>query len=512
MNSKNAAATSDPFAWTKRSHLDALHGFARAGALVIILTAACVLVGWRFDIDILKSVLPAWATMKVNTACGLLATGCALWLLHTQPGAKARLLARALGVFVAALGAITLSEDVFNIDLGLDQLLAQDGGITDTLHPGRMASVTAVSFFFIGAALFTLQSGSAALRNWTNWLAAPALFVSALAIVGYFYGVVSLYSLRPFSSMAAHTAMAFFIASASIMAANPTRGVGKLLLSGTAGGMVARRLLPTLPFALLALGWVSLQGERAGLYRDEFAVALIVLLAIAVCGFAILSTGATLHRVDVARRRREAEIVDLNEGLERRVEERTHELEQLSDELKAANDALEELSLHDALTGLANRRFFDAYLGGQIALARRSQQTLALVLIDVDSFKLYNDQYGHLVGDECLKSVAAALRSCCRRPADMAARYGGEEFALILPDTDLVGAARIAEAARAAVAHLKIPHAAIGSIVSVSGGVAVSVRNVDCNAAQLVVAADKRLYMAKNAGRNRMISAHAEAA
>jgi diguanylate cyclase (GGDEF)-like protein len=198
------------------------------------------------------------------------------------------------------------------------------------------------------------------------------------------------------------------------------------------------------------------------------------------------------------------------------IENATHyaRLAQLSAALSTANTALELLSLKDGLTDLANRRFFDTYLAAQVAVARRHKRTLALVLCDVDAFKAYNDHYGHQAGDECLKRVATALRSCCRRPADMAARYGGEEFAMILPDTELIGAAQIAEAARDAVAQLKIPHAhsAAAPYVSISGGVAVLLRKIDITTQQLITAADQTLFQAKHLGRNRMISVQAEAA
>jgi diguanylate cyclase (GGDEF)-like protein len=173
--------------------------------------------------------------------------------------------------------------------------------------------------------------------------------------------------------------------------------------------------------------------------------------------------------------------------------------------LSVANKSLEQLSLHDGLTSLANRRFFDTYLARQVAIAHRQKRTLSLIMCDVDAFKAYNDHYGHQACDESLKQVAAALQSCCRRPADMVARYGGEEFAIILPDT---------EAARSAVARLNIAHAhsPAASYVSISGGVAVLLGKGDLTPQQLTAAADQSLFEAKHSGRNRMVSAPAEAA
>ncbi|MBI2749694.1 MAG: GGDEF domain-containing protein [Burkholderiales bacterium] len=183
------------------------------------------------------------------------------------------------------------------------------------------------------------------------------------------------------------------------------------------------------------------------------------------------------------------------------------QLVQVSVELRAANTALAQLSRHDGLTGLANRRSLDEYLSEQTALASRHQRMLTLVMCDVDHFKAYNDHYGHQAGDDCLRLVATALKSCCARPADMAARYGGEEFTLILPDTDAAGGTQVAESARQAVVRLKIPHAhsSTGTLVSISCGVAVLRHDTGMTAQELITAADRCLYQAKHAGRNRVV-------
>jgi diguanylate cyclase (GGDEF)-like protein len=183
-------------------------------------------------------------------------------------------------------------------------------------------------------------------------------------------------------------------------------------------------------------------------------------------------------------------------------------LAEVHEALVRSNRSLEHLSLHDSLTSLANRRHFDAYLDRQAALSRRHRRELALALFDLDDFKAFNDYFGHQAGDECLTRIAEALKSCSRRPADLAARYGGEEFALILPETDLAGAVQIAETAREAVARLAIraPPGASRPIMTMSGGVAALEGGEDGSPQSLVAAADGALFEAKRRGRDRVVS------
>ena len=190
------------------------------------------------------------------------------------------------------------------------------------------------------------------------------------------------------------------------------------------------------------------------------------------------------------------------------VAERTGELEHSNRQLADSNARLAQLSNTDGLTGVSNRRAFDAALEAAWARAMRGGEPLALALVDVDHFKLYNDTYGHQDGDRCLQMVATALEAQCRRPDDMAARYGGEEFALLLPLNDEAGALRLADDARAAVAALHMPHAVSShGIVTVSIGVAFLTPLPGQSSELLLRRADQALYNAKRSGRNRVTSA-----
>lgn len=176
-----------------------------------------------------------------------------------------------------------------------------------------------------------------------------------------------------------------------------------------------------------------------------------------------------------------------------------------ADALETANRELEALSRTDGLTGLANRRWFDSMLAHEWERAARMGTTLALLAIDVDDFKRYNDQYGHSAGDECLKAVARALEGNARSGMDLVARPGGEEFALLLPVTGLDEATDIAERVRLAVAEAtQSPAFALPRPATVSIGVASAMPSEGGTPSAILDEADRALYRAKTAGRNRV--------
>jgi diguanylate cyclase (GGDEF)-like protein len=169
---------------------------------------------------------------------------------------------------------------------------------------------------------------------------------------------------------------------------------------------------------------------------------------------------------------------------------------------------LEDLSFKDGLTGIANRRRFDTLVGQEWDAAYRSGRPISVILIDIDFFKQYNDHYGHIQGDECLRRVAVALKAGATRPRDFLARYGGEEFVLVLPETDAKGAEAVAARCREAVAEAKIAHerSSVAPMVTISLGVGTITPAATDRALGFIEAVDKRLYRAKQRGRNALVA------
>lgn len=182
-------------------------------------------------------------------------------------------------------------------------------------------------------------------------------------------------------------------------------------------------------------------------------------------------------------------------------------------ELKRYRDCLENLSATDGLTGIPNRRQFDETFDREWQRARRNHTSLSLILMDIDLFKDYNDHYGHLAGDDCLRQLARVLAECIRRPTDLIARYGGEEFACLLPDTDVKGAAWLGNQMLEKVNALHVPHAhsAVADHVTLSLGAATLIPVVGQPAFELIRRADECLYASKRHGRNQISTAAEDA-
>ena len=188
----------------------------------------------------------------------------------------------------------------------------------------------------------------------------------------------------------------------------------------------------------------------------------------------------------------------------REYDQKLAELEELQQELEETNEQLLMLSATDGLTGLVNKRKFEAIFSDEWQRASRAEKYMAVIMLDIDCFKMYNDTFGHQLGDDCLRRVAASLKEMNLRHIDKIARIGGEEFAVILPETDAQGAMLVAERLREAIAALQIPHneASGHPWVTASFGISAVIPHRKLNPSVLMDTADKALYASKHKGRN----------
>jgi diguanylate cyclase (GGDEF)-like protein len=286
-------------------------------------------------------------------------------------------------------------------------------------------------------------------------------------------------------------------------------------LSGIAWGLCGYFVLKASPLAMVvtitAIQAMTMGGALTlGAFLPAFLAfalpAILPLICVLAYGggtsnyvLALYSVIFTLLVIGIAKR--------LNNTL-RQVWQLTFEKEDLVIEVSKAHDLQAKLANTDGLTGISNRRRFDEVLEKEYGRLSRSDTPLSMLLLDVDHFKAFNDTYGHVAGDECLKRIAKLVENRLNRSSDLAARYGGEEFAGILPDTDSTGAIQLAELIRSEVESLQIPHKTSSTTdhVTVSLGV-VTLTSPGCRTStDMVASADKCLYRAKSDGRNRVAS------
>ncbi len=292
---------------------------ARYAGVGVLLAGVLVMIGWLLDIEALKSIVPGLATMKFNTALGFALAGSALLLLHRGQRRGAQIGA---GV-VALIGLLTLAEYVFGTNIGLDEWLVQDTRST-AQYPGRMSPATALGLCLLGSSLALL-----ARRRWVllaQTMALVAAFIALLAVIGYLYGVESLYRISTYSSVVLHTALTLLALSFGVLSLYPAQGILTVITSDSAGGLLARRLLPAAVLLPPLLGWVRLLGQEAGLYDTRFGLSLFALSNVVVFSLLVMRTARTLHQVDRERALAVDALQRVNEELERRVEERTQQL------------------------------------------------------------------------------------------------------------------------------------------------------------------------------------------
>jgi diguanylate cyclase (GGDEF)-like protein len=327
-------------------------------------------------------------------------------------------------------------------------------------------------------------------------LSAGAVAAVVLRLLGPWRAAEQLLALVSLAACVVYVAAGVMALRRGYLPARTYLAASGVLIAGTAAYVLHF-------LGLLPEGFLTLHGPQVGSALE------VVVLAVALG-----------DRINVLRREKEAAEAAVRRGLELEVQERTADLtrqndalEQARQEAEGANRQLQEqnarltrISFFDQLTGVSNRRHFEAVLDAEWRRCARTGQPLAVLLIDVDYFKSYNDHFGHLAGDECLRRVAGALARGSRRAGDFVARFGGEEFVVVLPDTNDVGAGAKAEALRRAVEAMKIPQAPAAAlpVVTISVGVAGGWPDVGGTPSSIVAEADRALYTAKHKGRNRV--------
>jgi diguanylate cyclase (GGDEF)-like protein len=236
------------------------------------------------------------------------------------------------------------------------------------------------------------------------------------------------------------------------------------------------------------------KGKRVIYFTEESLRSTLLYSTIILLGLILL---ISLYWVNKFRK--------LSKKLEFDVKQRTQELHDTNKLLRKANAELEKISMVDELTLISNRRSFDVAFQKSWEISTRERQPLALIMIDIDNFKFFNDTYGHLAGDQCLKSVAEVIKNVVKRTGDLVARFGGEEFIVMLLNTTEEGAIIVAEDMRKKIEDLRIKNAAADSVITISLGVAAVIPNDSMRSDDLINAADKALYKAKKDGRNKVV-------
>jgi PAS domain S-box-containing protein len=270
-----------------------------------VLSGFAILAGWLFDIPALRYAPRGTIVPKANAAAGFLLCGASLWLSGREE-LRRRIppVVEALAGLAAILGALTLCEHLFGWELGIDQMLAREApGAVKTLSPGRMAPNAALNLVLLGISLVLLQRRRAGTAAAVSTVAAGT--VSLLGLMGYAYAVETTHGLVAASNIAFQTALGFLILSAGLLIALGDRGLLPVLDGATAGGAMARVLLPAVVVVLPVLGWLRLEGERRGFYGEGFGLALMVTLAVLLLTVVVLRNAGTINRTDAIRKRAE---------------------------------------------------------------------------------------------------------------------------------------------------------------------------------------------------------------
>ncbi|XID74430.1 diguanylate cyclase [Alkanindiges sp. WGS2144] len=466
------------------------------GAVALMcLPSLMVLYGWLFSWSFLLWLFPSVISMKANSAVGFLLTSAALCMFLKRKPLYQKT-QRIIALVLILLGVSTWYEYMAHVDLPyLDDLFVQKQLLQSPLNEmsifvSRMSPLSTVNWILIGASLYLLTYRNYQILNFARLLVVPIIVTSIMVLIGYAYGVRDLYRFGFYNPLSPLSAVLFILLSVSLLFMHAERGFMRLFVGKTLGSRMARGLLPTLIVIFISIGWLGRQGSAMGWYNSQFETSILIFLTLLLSSCLIIWQARAQHGQELLRQRAQHALELSHLQLEKKVERRTYELQQLTKELEA-------LSLTDSLTKLPNRRAFEQRMDIEWQRSLRYGSPLSVMVLDVDHFKRFNDDFGHQTGDHVLSQVGALLAETVRG-IDFACRYGGEEFVVILPNSSLKDALPIAERVREQVAQYpweKRP-------VTVSIGLASFGQQQ--SAQELINDADQALYQAKAQGRNRV--------
>jgi two-component system, sensor histidine kinase and response regulator len=291
-------------------NLRALRLAVLAAAVLTTIVGILVLLGWLFDVGTLKSVLPGKSTMKPNTALCFVLSGVALWFTVSKDRLPDVDIARRhitllCASLVTIISVVTLIQYLFALDLKIDSLIFRHALLAENNDAlgGRMSGVTALAFVFLGIALMLQDAKSRIVRLSSEILSLATLIVGTVTLIGYGYGVESLYRFQNYRAMAVHTALLFIVLGWSVLFARPQQGLIAVFTSDHGGGLMSRRVLPLAALLPFLLGYVRLEGQRAGLFGTEFGLALFATSNIAIFTVLIWLSARSLNHTDTNRRR-----------------------------------------------------------------------------------------------------------------------------------------------------------------------------------------------------------------